>query len=435
MQGKYPWPLWLDLLLCFRGAFMPQGFRHFVHWATGLALTTADHTLTQALTSTHLEGRWKPLEKFVEVGHWNQPLLERALLDAVRPAPAQLFHGYVLLSGDDTKVHRNSPGVWGTCTFREYSARCPNRATTVRAHNWVVTGLLRPRPDRSFWFLPTLARLYCRQTQLPPGADAAAFQTEDQLLLAALRQHAQAGAGPCLATFDGGYAHRGLVRGLVVPEAGQPRIDFVTRLRCDACLYERPPAARPPGRRGPPRKWGAALPKPQAADQWPGPWQAGQVYAYGRRRRVRYKTAVCLWRVAGPEAPVRVVLAWLEGFGHLFTLVSSAVGLPPEAVVEAFAAHYQQENGFRDLKQQFGWEEGRYWTKEPVLRTTQMVLLCQSVLRLAQERLEAEAGEGWWAAPPWYPHKRRASLQDALGYFRGHGEEIQRHLSEWLASA
>ena len=85
-------------------------------------------------------------------------------------------------AGDDTKVHRNSPGVWGTCTYHEYSARCPNRAATVRAHNRVVTGLLRPRPDQSFWFLPTFARLYFRQTQLPCAPDAEAFQTKDQLL-------------------------------------------------------------------------------------------------------------------------------------------------------------------------------------------------------------------------------------------------------------
>jgi hypothetical protein len=434
MQGKRLWPLWLDLLLRFQGAFLPQGFRHFVHWATGLALTTADHTLTQVLTSTHREDCWKPLEKFVEVGHWNQPSLELSLLRALQPDPAQLFHGYVLLSGDDTKVHRNSRGVWGTCTFREYSARCPNRASTVRAHNWVVTGLLRPRPDQSFWFLPTLARLYCRQTQLPCAPDAEAFQTKDQLLLAQLRQHAQSLTGRCLATFDGGYAHRGLVRGLVRPEAGQPRLDFLTRLRCDACLYERPPAVRPPGRRGPQRKWGAALPKPQAAADWPGDWQAGHVYAYGRRRRLSFKRVVCLWRVAGHATPVQVVLARLEGFTHLFTLVCSALDLSACAVVAAFAAHYQQENGFRDLKQQLGWEEGRYWTKEPVRRTTQVVLLCQSLLRLLQERVEAEAGDSWWVAPPWYPHKQRASVQDMLAYFRQHGAEISGLLSAWLGS-
>ena len=36
----------------------------------------------------------------------------------------------------------------GTCTFHEYTARCPNRAPTVRAHNWVVLGALLDNPGQ-----------------------------------------------------------------------------------------------------------------------------------------------------------------------------------------------------------------------------------------------------------------------------------------------
>ena len=43
------------------------------------------------------------------------------------------YNPTLVSAGDDTKVHRNSPHVWGTCTFHEYTARCPNRAGTVRA--------------------------------------------------------------------------------------------------------------------------------------------------------------------------------------------------------------------------------------------------------------------------------------------------------------
>ena len=57
--------------------------------------------------------------------------------------------------------------VWGTCTFHEYTARCPNRATTVRAHNWVVLGALLENPGKPAWFLPISGRLYFRKSQLP----------------------------------------------------------------------------------------------------------------------------------------------------------------------------------------------------------------------------------------------------------------------------
>ena len=58
-------------------------------------------------------------------------------METSHSAPHGVYH---ISAVDDTKVHRNSPDVWGTCTFHEYTARCPNRAPTVRAHNWGALG-------------------------------------------------------------------------------------------------------------------------------------------------------------------------------------------------------------------------------------------------------------------------------------------------------
>src|SRR5437588_826936 len=84
--------------------------------------------------------------------------------------------------------------VWGTCTFHEYTARCPNRAGTVRAHNWVVLGALLHCPDQPAWFLPLAGRLYFRKSQLPyqQGHDGprAPFRTKCELAVALLREHA-----------------------------------------------------------------------------------------------------------------------------------------------------------------------------------------------------------------------------------------------------
>ncbi len=65
----------------------------------------------------------------------------------IKTAPGWDWHGDHVSAVDDTKVHRSNPHVWGTCTFPEYTARCPNRATTVRAHNWVVLGSLLHEPE------------------------------------------------------------------------------------------------------------------------------------------------------------------------------------------------------------------------------------------------------------------------------------------------
>jgi hypothetical protein len=236
-----------------------------------------------------------------------------------------------------------------------------------------------------------------------------------------------------LGVFDGGFALRSVVRPLVLPErAEQPRIDFVTRLRHDARLCALPPASRRPGQRGPTPKWGRPLPPPRQGGRWAGAWQEGTVFLYGRLRKVSWKEAVCLWRVLGSEVPVKAVVAEVEGYRKRFTLVTSALTLTGLQVVELFCARFRQEDGFRDLKQRLGWEECRAWTKNPIVRTTYVLLATLTLLRLLQWRLQAMDGDGWWLHPPWNPRKTRPSVLDVERLLRQHRTEMQHGLASWL---
>src|SRR5262249_11139420 len=163
------------------------------------------------------------------------------------------------------------------------------------------------------------------------------------------------------------FAVRSVVRPLVCPPPGQRRVEFLTRLRADARLHARPEPNRPAGRRGPKRKWGRRLPPPRQGGRRPGAWQTGRAWIYGRRRPVRSKEVVCLWRVLGHDVPVKAVVAEVEGYRKRFTVVSSACDLTGLQLVEVFAARFRQEDGFRDLKQRLGWEECRAWTKKPIV--------------------------------------------------------------------
>src|SRR4051812_27476619 len=163
MQAIWLWPLWQAALLPLAAGFTRRGKQRFVQWATGLALNVEEHTITQSLVGLGRPADWKALESFAEYGSWNLPLLRSASPARVRHLPGRSWHGYHVWAGDDTKVHRNSPDVWGTCTFHEYTARCPNRASTVRAHNWVAVGGLIPRDGGPALWLPTGALLYFRK--------------------------------------------------------------------------------------------------------------------------------------------------------------------------------------------------------------------------------------------------------------------------------
>ena len=218
----------------------------------------------------------------------------------------------------------------------------------------------------------------------------------------------------------------------MLPEDGQPRIEFLTRLRHDARLHALPPTGRPKGKRGRPAKWGRKLRPPRQGGRWPGPWHEGQAYIYGRRRTVRCKEVVCLWRVTGHEVLVKAVVAKVEGYKKRFTLVSSALELTGLQMVELFAARFRQEDGFRDLKQRLGWEECRAWTKNPIERTSQAQWTTMSLLRLLQFRLEAAGCVDWWTPPPWNRTKERPSVLDVERLFRRHHGEILQLLSAWL---
>ena len=235
-EAKLTWSIWQALLNAFAWAFTRRGFHHFGEWITAMALNVEEHTITQSVLALEQPAAWKALESFAEHGSWHEERVTQALTRLIATAPGRLWHGYQVSAVDDTKVHRSSPHVWGTCTFHEYTARCPNRAPAVRAHNWVVLGALLHEPEKPAWFPPISGRLYFRKSQLPVGSDGTVeFRTKCELAVELLREQARIIKGKHLAAFDGGYALESVVRPLV-PPAGGIAPGFISLPACGATL-------------------------------------------------------------------------------------------------------------------------------------------------------------------------------------------------------
>src|SRR5207249_10396037 len=87
--------------------------------STGLALNVEEHTITQSLIGLDRAEDWKALETFAETGRWPESAVAYTLSRLVEEAPGRLWYGYHVEAYDDTKVHRTSKEVWGTCTYHE----------------------------------------------------------------------------------------------------------------------------------------------------------------------------------------------------------------------------------------------------------------------------------------------------------------------------
>jgi hypothetical protein len=124
-------------------------------------LCPEEHTITRILSSLGLESQWRNVENFAEYGSWDRESVAPQLMHLIEQEHPARWTGYHPVAVDDTKEHRTSAEVWGTCTFHESGARCPNRAATVRAHNWVVLGDLAP--GKPWTYMPVASRLYFRK--------------------------------------------------------------------------------------------------------------------------------------------------------------------------------------------------------------------------------------------------------------------------------
>jgi len=220
-----------------------------------------------------------------------------------------------------------------------------------------------------------------------------------------------------------------VIRPCLNPPEGQRRIEFVTRLRRDARLYH-PLVSQPKDPEGGrPRKWGRRMAAPQNHEKWDLDWQNGRAYIYGRMRKFRYKRVLCQWAVSGPEQLVYAYVFEVDGYEKPWYSVCSALDLSPSQTVATVAARYRQEDGFRDHKQRLGMEECRAWTKEPVLRTFQVQMIAQTLLRLMQLCLDDQWGQQtWWSPPEWNPRKKHPSILDLRRLFWRHRERFSQLL-------
>ena len=147
-EAEPPGPSGKPLLKTFAWAFTCRGFHRFAEWMTAMVLNVEEHTITESVLALEQLAAWKALASFAEYGSGHQDRVTWGLTRLIATARGEL-HEDDVSAVDDTKVTSLQTHVWGTCTLHEYRPPAGlNRAATVCADNWVVSGALLPEPEK-----------------------------------------------------------------------------------------------------------------------------------------------------------------------------------------------------------------------------------------------------------------------------------------------
>jgi hypothetical protein len=148
---------------------------------------------------------------------------------------------------------------------------------------------------------------------------------------------------------DGAYAKRPFLKRAMVAGAV-----VISRLRCDAALFELPPTPNP-HQRGRRRKYGKRrIHLAERAASQRG-WKTITCHLYGREETVTYKTFLATWRPVG--GVIRVVLVrWRHASGQITTTAYLATDptVSVQDILEAVADRSAIEQVFHDVKEVWG---------------------------------------------------------------------------------
>ena len=218
-------------------------------------------------------------------------------------------------------------------------------------HNWVCLALLMTHSLWGTLALPVLSKLYVRRDDVKNLKSRYNwnFHTKHELALQLIQQvtrclRALGSQAGFLIVVDGAYAARPFLYPLVT--AG---IHVVSRLRCNAKLFDLPP--KQDGQRGRPRKYGKnRISLATLAGRQDG-WQIVTYTCRGIAVTRRCKSFLATTKLT--SGVIRVVLLEHER-GNWAAYFSSDVEMDVNAILETVSARWAIEEHFHDVKEVWG---------------------------------------------------------------------------------
>jgi hypothetical protein len=370
----------------------------FVRIIAGWILCNGRRTITGIIRCADPDGSraHDAYHRFFTQANWMMEQLWRALTLIL----IQRFYrsGTILVDFDDTLYHHTGRKIEGAGWWRD----AVRSTGTKIVHAWglnivVLTLRINPLWGGEPLGLPINMRLHRKQG---PGlielAEAMLRQVADWLPNRRF-----------MACGDGFYAS--------LVGAGIQNVHLISRIRCDAVLYDLPPKRRKKTR-GRPRKRGRKLasPRKMAAHVKRG-FSVNTCERGQKRNRWVYVREVLWYRVS--RAPVLLVIS-RDPTGHEQDdyFVTSDTLLNGGEVVGLFAGRWCIEDTFKNTKQFLGGQEPQTRKGRGPERAAALSLWLYSMVWLWY--LLQKHHQRTFIVWPWYPQKTTPSFTDALSGLR-----------------
>lgn len=358
------------------------------HWLAGL-LNLGRHTVTGALTTAGQQHHdWSAAYRSL------QRLPVEAVFAHVRRHTLAQSSGPWVVALDDTATRKTGRRIPG-CGWRRDPLSPPFQTNLHWGQRILQFSAAIPAADGSARLVPVdwQEAPVPRRPRRPDAAAESAYREaakQANLNVVALQRITQLQTCTGRAIHfvgDGRYTNRTILRHLPANTV------LIGRLRKDTRLHAL--CSPRPGQNGRPRRYGTALPNPEAlrTDQTQ-PWTEVTAWAVDRRHTFRIKTlGPVLAPVAGVDRPVRIVVIAPVGYrlrqgGKLLYrqpayLLCTDPALPLHAIVQEYLWRWDIEVNIRDEKCLLGVSEAQLRQPEAVRRQPAAAVAAYTLLLLA----------------------------------------------------
>ena len=380
-----------DYLNFFKPVFGNPSLRHFKRLVLGFASKPGCTAVTEVNDSHNSSKHFSTVYDFLKLSKWSHLNLARFLL-------IWFLHHLnqdkrLVLCIDDTKAFKpHAKAIPKLCWHADHHHLVKTRVQTDsgeeltatgvvghRGHCWVVLAALHKIKPGKWCCFPILGDIFLRQKHAGVG-----FRTKLQIGQALLAQFKYP-ERPLLVG-DNYYGAKDFVNGL--------EADVLSLLKSNAVAYEPAPEALH-SQRGRPRKYGRKVKLAEELDSAER-LEKCRVDVYGDSVEVEVSRFQGLLK--GHKRRVQIVL--VKGLRKdKFLLFTNDLSLSAAQMIEYYAARFQIEIAFRELKQEIGTFNYRLRTLTGVMRYVHLSFVAYALVKYLALTEEVKTQKTAWYTP------------------------------------